>query len=350
MISASAASRLLPDLPENSEVLIARLRSLGDMVLETPAIAALHAWRPDLKISVLVEPWCAPVLEGNPHVSRLILRRDFLSTAGELRRMRFPIVFNQHGGPTSALLTFASAAPHRVCWKGYQFSFLYNVLVPDKQAFFGGRAVHTAEHRISQLYYCGLPRGPIPAAKVFPQADAIVRVTKTLQERGLRAGEPYAVLQPGGRMESMRWPIANFAEIARWLRDTHAIRSVVNLGRRDEQLSIAVHSAMSSDAIVIDSFVARELIALLGGAILFFGNDSGPAHIAAALGRPSVVIFAATDPAEWHPWQVKHRILQPAGGVNLSGELRPPYPVASISMVEAKSACDEMLSGSIQAG
>ncbi|MGH9522176.1 MAG: glycosyltransferase family 9 protein [Terriglobales bacterium] len=341
MLSPAAASRLLPELPENSEVLIARLRSLGDMVLETPAIAALHAWRPDLKIAVLVEPWCAPVVEGNPDISRLIFRRDFLSTARELRRANFPIIFNQHGGPTSALLTFASGSPHRVCWKGYQFSFLYNVLVPDAQEFFGTTQVHTAEHRISQLWWTGLPRGPIPRAKVFPQPDAIAAVTKILRNRGLRPDEPYAVLQPGGRMESMRWPVANFAEIARWLRATHGIRSIVNLGRRDEQLAASVHSSMRADAIIIDTFGARELIALLAGARLFFGNDSGPAHIAASLDRPCVVIFAATDPAQWHPWQVEHRVLTPESGVNLARN-QPPFPVASISIERAKQACDEI--------
>jgi heptosyltransferase III len=344
MTSATAASRLLPDLPENSEVLIARLRSLGDMVLETPAIAALHAWRSDLKISVLVEPWCAPVLEGNPDVSRLIFRRDFFSTAGELRRARFPIVFNQHGGPTSALLTYASGSQHRVCWKGYQFSFLYDVLVPDRQEFFGTTAVHTVEHRLSQLYWTGLPRGPVPRAKVFPQADAIARVCSTLRDQGIAAGEPYAVLQPGGRMASMRWPASNFAEVARWLRAAHGIRSVVNLGRRDESLAAAIHSAMDSDAVIVDSFGTRELIALLAGARLFVGNDSGPAHIAAALERPCVVVFAATDPAHWHPWQAEHRILAPDSGIDLSSNQQPPYRVASISVERGQQACDALLS------
>lgn len=343
MLSPDAASRLLPELPENSEVLIARLRSLGDMVLETPAIAALHQWRPDLKISVLVEPWCAPVLEGNPDVSRLILRRDSVATARELRRAKFPIVYNQHGGPTSALLTFSSGSPHRVCWQGYQFSFLYNVLVPDAAEFFGASAVHTAEHRISQLWWTGLPRGPVPPAKVFPQPDALARVKKTLVERGIRPDEPYAVLQPGGRMASMRWPVDRFAEIARWLRSAHGIRSVVNLGRRDEELAAAVHSATGADAVIVDSFGARELIALLSGARLFFGNDSGPAHIAAAAGRPCVVIFAATDPAQWHPWRVEHRILRPESGLNLSRRQSPPYPVGSISVEQAKQACEAIL-------
>lgn len=342
MLSPAAAARLLPELPQGSEVLLIRLRSLGDMVLETPAIAALHAWRPDLKIAVLVEPWCAAVLEGNPDVSRLIYRREFFATARELRAAKFPVVFNQHGGPTSAFLTYASGSPHRVCWKGYQFSFLYDVLVPDKQEFFGGRPVHTAEHRISQLWWSGLPRGPVPKAKLFPQPDALAKVAETLHARGI-SGEPYAVLQPGGRMDSMRWPVANFAEIARWLRRTHGVRSVVNLGRRDERLAGEVRSAFGDHAIVIDSFNTRELIALLASARLFFGNDSGPAHIAAALERPCVVIFAATDPVAWHPWQVEHRILQPEAGVNLARNQQPPYAVTTISVERAQRACEEIL-------
>lgn len=343
MLSPAAAARILPDLPPGSEVLIARLRSLGDMVLETPAIAALHAWRPDLQIAVLVEPWCAAVLEGNPDVSRLVLRRDFLTTVRELRAAKFPVVFNQHGGPTSALLTYASRSPHRACWKGYQFSFVYNVLVPDKREFFGGGPVHTAEHRISQLWWCGLPRGPIPPAKLFPQPDAIEKVNGTLCANGIGPGESYAVLQPGGRMESMRWPVGNFAEMARWLLTKYGIRSVVNLGRRDEQLAADVRTSMGNNAVVIDSFNARELIALLAGARLFFGNDSGPAHIAAALGRPCVDIFAVTNPAEWHPWQVEHRILQPENGVNLSRNQQPPYAVGTISVERAQQACGQLL-------
>ena len=229
----------------------------------------------------------------------MVFRRGFLETVREIRQAKFPVVFNQHGGPTSALLTYASGSSRRVCWKGYQFSFLYNVLVPDTQEFFGGRKVHTAEHRISQLWWTGLPRGPIPNARVYPQSDAIAKVSETLRSRHIEPGEPYAVVQPGARMESMRWPITKFADIARWLQTQHGIRSVVNLGRRDEQLAAEVRATMGSDAVVIDSFNARELIALLAGARLFFGNDSGPAHIAAAMAKPSEttrVIASASPP------------------------------------------------------
>jgi ADP-heptose:LPS heptosyltransferase len=344
----SDPSLLLPNLPQGAEILIARLRSLGDVVLETPAIAALHAWRPDFRICVLVEPWCAAVLEKNPAVSEQILSRGFVETARELRRHKFPIVFNQHGGPRSALLTAASRSPVRVCWERFQFSFLYNVRVSNKKEFFGTSDAHTVEHRISQFYWVGLPRGPIPRTQVFPQPDVIESVARALKEKGIAPGEPYAVLQPGARIASMRWPVEKFAEIARWLRKSHGIASVVNLGRRDDEIAVSVRTAMNDAAVIADSFDARELIALIAGARLFVGNDSGPAHLAAATARPSVVIFGSTNPSEWRPWQTEHRIVHTNAVFesrrgDKSIAVRAERTIDSIGVDEVRAACEDLL-------
>jgi ADP-heptose:LPS heptosyltransferase len=344
----SDPSSLLPNLPRGAEILILRLRSLGDIVLETPAIAALHAWRPDLKICVLVEPWCTAILEGNPAVSEQLLSRGFVDTARELRRHKFPIVFNQHGGPRSALLTAASGSPLRVCWEGFQFSFLYNVRAPDKKEFFGSSDAHTVEHRISQFYWTGLPRCPIPRTQVFPQSDAVESVARALKDKGIAAGEPYAVLQPGARLATMRWPAEKFAEIARWLRKSHGISSVVNVGRRDDEIAASVRRAMSDCAVTIDSFDARQLIALIAGARLFVGNDSGPSHIAGAADRPSVVIFGSTNPSEWRPWQTEHRIVHTNAVFesrrgDKSVAVSEERAIAAISVDEVRAACEEML-------
>jgi heptosyltransferase-3 len=341
-------STLLPGLPQGAPILIVRLRSLGDMVLETPAIAALHAWRPDLRICVLAESGCAAVLEGNPAISEVLVSRAFLATALRLRHRRFPIVFNQHGGPRSALLTAASGAPWRVCWKGFQFSFFYNVLAPDKAEFFGTSEAHTVEHRISQFYWTGLPRGPIPCTQVFPQPDAAQSVSQKLEERGIAPGEPYAVLQIGARLPAMRWPVEKFAEIARWLLETHGIASVANLGPRDDEIAADLGRAMRGCATVLESINARELIALIAVARLFVGNDSGPAHIAAAARCSCVVIFGATSPVEWHPWQAEHRIVH-TGAVFHSrrGDKNVPAgqsrSIHTIGVDEVRKACEALL-------
>jgi lipopolysaccharide heptosyltransferase III len=344
-------STLLPALPQGAEILIIRLRSLGDLVLETPAIAALHSWRPDLRISVLVEPRFAPVLESNPAISELIFSRGLGQTALELLRRKFPVVFNQHGGPRSAMLTGASGSPLRVGWVGYQYSFLYNVQVPDAKEFYGTPAVHTVEHRISQFYFTGLPRGPIPRAQVFAQPDAVATVARKLAKKGIVAAAPYAVLQPGARLPAMRWPVAKFAEIARWLREKHGIASVVNLGARGDEIAAEARSEMQDCAVVMDQQLdVRELIALIVGSSIFVGNDSGPAHLAAALQRPSVVIFSVTDPVQWRPWQTQHRIVQsgatfdhPRGDKAIV--VSNPRAISTVAIDEVRQNCEELLTG-----
>jgi heptosyltransferase III len=345
------SASLLPSLPQDAEILIIRLRSLGDLVLETPTIAALHSWRPDLRISVLVEPRFASVLEGNPAIAELISSRSsVIATAQELRKRRFPIVFNQHGGPRSAILAGLAGAPWRVGWAGYQYSFIYNVHVPDAKAFYGADAVHTVEHRMSQFYWAGLPRGPIPNAQVFPLSDAVQSIARKLAEKGIAPGAPYAVLQPGARLADMRWPVARFAEIARWLREKHGIGSVVNLGARDAEISGDVQHEMRKCAVILPPPLdIRELVALIAGSRIFVGNDSGPMHLAAALQRPSVVIFSVTDPVQWRPWQSPHRTVQtgatyhhPRGDKGIVAS--NPRSISSIGFEEVRDACGELLS------
>src|SRR5690349_12735166 len=142
-----APSLLLSGLPPNSNVLVIRLRSIGDVVLTLPALQALHDWRPDLKIHLLVEPLCAPLVERHPAISEVIVLRKFWDTVRQLRRRNFGVAFNLHGGPTSAWLTRLSGAPLRVCWAQRQFSWFYNVQVPIHFPVAGRIQMHTAEHR-----------------------------------------------------------------------------------------------------------------------------------------------------------------------------------------------------------
>ena len=289
------------------------------------------------------------MLEGNPDVAEIILSRGFSGTVSEIRRRKFAAVFNQHGGPRSALLTACSGSPVRAGWNGYQYSFAYNLKVPDAREFCGRPFIHAVEHRLSQFYFCGLPRGPVPCTKVFPQADAIVSVAQILAGKGIAPGAPYALLQPGARLPEMRWPAAKFAETARWLRDTCGMASLVNLGPRDKELAREVHREMKGISAIADSLDARQLIALAAGASIFVGNDSGPAHIAAAAGKRCVVIFGATNPAMWHPWQVEHRVVstgaefRPVRG-DKSVFIRSQRTIAEIPAEEVIHACAELLS------
>ena len=298
-------SSLLPSLPQGASVLIIRLRSLGDVVLLTPALSALHSWRSDLRLCVLVEPFCAPLLEGNPAVSEILLAKTFLASTAELRRRHFPVVYNQHAGPTSALLVAFIGVPQRVCWTHRQFSFVYNVLIPDP-----GDRIHTVEHRMEQFYATGLPRAPIPPARVYPQPDAQVLVAEQLTAHGIAPGKPYAVLHPGAKYFTKRWAIDKFIALARELRDNHGIEPVFNLGRGESEIAAEVRRQCAHDFILLDSLDLRQLIALIAGCRIFIGNDSGPTHIATALARPVVAIFGSSSSVHWRPWLTRNRVVQ----------------------------------------
>lgn len=349
----SDPSSLLPGLPPEAEILIVRPRSLGDIVLETPAIAALHAWRPDLRIFILIEARYAAALEGNPALAGVLFSRGFLETAATLRRRRFPVLFNQHGGPRSALLAAASGASARVGWKGFQYDCVYNVRVPDAAEFYQKPLVHTVEHRISQFYGAGLPRGPIPPAQIFPQPEATARVGRMREAWGIAGAEAaYAVLQPEARTPAMRWPAKKFAEIARWLRDQHGIASVVNLAATDAAAAAEIRAALENSAAVPGPLELCELVALIAGARLFIGNDSGPVHLAAALRTPSVVIYGPTNPVQWRPWQTEHRVVSTGAEFKaIRGDksiaLGGPATVCSLAVEAVRAACEELIANRI---
>ena len=220
-----------------------------------------------------------------------------------------------------------------------------------RKEFYGAEAVHTVEHRISQFYWAGLPRGPIPNADVFPQPDAVASVARKLAEKGIAPGTPYAVLQPGARLSEMRWPVARFAELARWLHELHGVESVVNLGAGDAEIAPEVQHEMRDCAVIPEPPLdIRELIALIAGSRIVIGNDSGPMHIAAALQRPSVAVFSVTDPVQWHPWQSPHHIVQtgatfhhPRGDKSIVAS--NPRPISSIAFEEVRAACEDLLAG-----
>jgi heptosyltransferase-3 len=343
-------SSLLPGLPEAAEILIVRLRSVGDVVLLTPALAALHSWRPDLRLSVLVERGCKPVLEGNPAVAEILVARDFLSTVRDLRRRRFAIAYNQHGGPRSAILTAASGTPVRVCWAGQQFSFLYNLLVPPPALVDQSGRTHTVEHRMMQFYWTGLPPGPIPPAVVYPNRGAVALVQQMLAERGIAPGMPYAVLRPGAATFTKRWAPEQFATIARWLRETHGLVPVVDLGPGERGIIEIVRRSLGPETIILHSLSLRELVALIAGARLFVGNDTGPTHVAAALGCPCAVIFGSSSPANWRPWNTEHCVVandfpcNPCPGDRCYA-FAEPRCILSVTVDQVKEACEALLAG-----
>lgn len=290
---------ILERLESGSRVAVVRLRSLGDCVLSTPALQLLRNYRPDLKIAVAVEDRFADVFE-NP----------IPPTVRALRNFAPDLCLNLHGGTRSARLTLLSGAKYRAGFDIFKPAWIYNTPIPTAQETLGvSRCVHTAEHAASAMFYLGLPIGEIPRAKIFgPEGRS-----------RFAPGGRYAVIHPLAATPEKTWPAASFTELARTL-DAEP----VFIGGPGEDLSAFQNWQTVSGAPL------PELARLMRDASLFIGNDSGPAHVAAAFGVPEVVFFGPSDAGIWSPWQTTAAVLKADG------------PIASISVEAAVQAVERV--------
>lgn len=297
--SASVAGAL-PDLDTVRRVLLVRLRSIGDTVLMTPCISAIKAWRPAVEIDVLLEPFCAPLLEAHPGVSRVVRAGRSLGerarAARELRRRRYDLAIDLNGGTTAALLALASGARWRAGFAGYRNAWLRNVHVTSSHHVWGRTDVHTVEHQLALVAGIGIPvagAGPTSLAVASAAQDELEAF---LGERGL-ADRPFAVLHPEASLPSKRWPADRFARLASTLAERYGLAPVV-IG----QGAGIVRAAAGDAGVAAPGLPLSNVMALLARASLFVGNDSGPAHIAAAFERPAVVVFGPSNVDLWRPW------------------------------------------------
>lgn len=270
---------LVDSIPARGRVLIVRLRSLGDCVLTTPAMHLLKQARPDVEISVLVEDRFSPVFTGNPDLAAVLPP----SPAAALS-VRPHLTVNLHGGPRSAWLTVASLARRRAGFAHYRTGqWAYNLKLPRAQEILGEeRAVHTAEHLAAAMFHLGVPRGEVPRARLFAPPPP--------------PRAPYAVIHAFASQADKTWPAERFAAIARHLRAELRLEPVFIGAASDDFAPFA-------DFELVKGAPLKEAMTLLSGASLFIGNDSGPAHMAAAFGLPLVVLFGSSHADQWRPWR-----------------------------------------------
>ncbi|HEX4769947.1 MAG TPA: glycosyltransferase family 9 protein [Bryobacteraceae bacterium] len=269
-------------LPPGARVCIIRLRSLGDCVLTTPAIELLKRARPDLQIGVVVEERFRSLFEDHPSISGVLS-----STWDHVWRFKPHLCINLHGGTRSQWLTAVSGARWRAGFANHSFTLAYNLKIPRAQRILGvNRIVHTAEHLASAVFALGVPLQDVPRARLQPGDSPI-------------AGR-YAVLHPFASTPEKRWPAERFCEVARYL-TLWNINPIFIAAPADDIMPFQGYRVFQGSL--------REVKAVMSKAALFIGNDSGPAHMAAAFGVPSLVLFSTSNAAIWGPWRTDSEVV-----------------------------------------
>ena len=294
------------DWQEVKRILVIRLRSIGDTVLSTPSLFALKRFVPHAQLDVLLEDWTAPVLTAFEHVDNVVTidRRSLASrvnVARKLRQMRYDVVYNLHGGTTATLLTRATGARHRVGYASYQYASLHNHLAPSPLLLWGREKTHSVEQQLGLLGWTGVPITDRPPTSLGLAPHARERIAARLANAGIEDAQPFALVHPAAAFATKQWAVEKFAAAIEELAARN-IASVVLVAPHEQQIAEELQQVCSSRMVLFDDLSLPEVVALAFRSRLFLGNDSGIAHIAAAAGVPSVVIFGSSNRVHWQPW------------------------------------------------
>jgi lipopolysaccharide heptosyltransferase II len=303
-----------------SRILLVRLREIGDVVFTTPAVRALRRRFPDAHLTYIVEPAAAPVIVGNPHLNRVIVAPRAPGLRGacadvalglRLRRERYDLAIDFHGGPRASLLAWLSGARVRLGYEIVGRAWMYTRRVGRPRAL---RPRHSVENQWDLLASLDIAPPDRVAFPVEMAADsrAAAHVADRLTRAGVRDTDTTIVVHVSAGNPFRRWPSEHFAELVSALADAAAgHRIIVTSGPSEHQAAERVvtdaRARLAPDVrgrvLSCGEFSLAELRALLDRAALYIGGDSGPLHIAATTAVPIVGLYGPTLPARSAPWR-----------------------------------------------
>jgi lipopolysaccharide heptosyltransferase III len=266
----------------------------------------------------VVEPAAAPVLHRNPHINDLIVApkrrglarvREDLMLARRLRRDRFDIAIDLHGGPRSAWLTWASGAPRRIGYAIKGRSWMYTDVVP-RAADLAPR--HSVVNQWDLLRPLGI--GPCDperdAVEMADDPEAAARVSERLRVAGINDEAPLIVVHVSAGNPFRRWPEESFSELLVRLAEADPRRRILlTAGPSDAEAAGRVLAAARArlrtpeSVPIIPDWDLAELRALIARAAVYIGGDSGPAHVAATTTTPIVELLGPTLAERSRPWR-----------------------------------------------
>jgi len=297
----------MAEQPNN--ILIIKPSAMGDIVLALPALSALRRSFPQAKISWLVRPEFADLLRGHPDLDELIFFdrrllskwwyqprafRELIQLFGRLRGGQYDLVFDFQGLFRTGFFTWKTGCKRRIGMAGArEFA---NLFYTDK-VLQDLSCVHLVDFYLKMVASAGAQEGGIEFK--LPRDTAFAETVDKLLKSQVVNGN-YVVLVPGAARPEKRWPIERFAQLADKIKAKFGL-PIVTIGSQGEREYIGrIGSRVINMA---GKTTLSELIALLKQASLVVSNDTGPGHIAAALGVPLVMLFGPTNPARLCPYQ-----------------------------------------------
>ena len=356
---------MVPDAANLASVrraLVVKLRHHGDVLLSSPVFSVIKNHAPHVEVDALVYSDTRDMLRGHPAIAEIhtidrawkrqglaVQARHELELLKELRQRRYQLMVHLTDHWRGAWLAHAlrprwSVAPARES-RFWKWSFTHRFPLPKHTPR------HTVEANLDALRRLGVyPEDGEKRLVMVPGPEAEARVDSLLAAAGL-PGSSFIQVHPTSRWLFKTWTEHKNAELLRALvSDGH---QVVLTGAPDPRESAIIARILAEAAVPVHDFsgklTLREMAALSARARLFFGVDSAPMHIAAAMGTPVVALFGPSSEKEWGPWRVAHRIVvsdhpcRPCGNDGCGGG-KVSECITELSVDRVKSAMNELLS------
>jgi lipopolysaccharide heptosyltransferase I len=341
-------SRSTLSIPTHPKFLIVRLSAIGDCVHGLPVACALRDYFPTAKIGWIVEGRSADLLRGHSAIDEVFqIPRGWYKSFRETAKMRKTvrtfapdITLDLQGLTKSAMIARISGAKTRIGFSGTEgreiSSWLNNHLVKST-------ATHVVDKNLQLLESLGIVN--LLAQFNLPiDSRASNKIDLFLKSHSLETG--FALINPGAGWASKRWPVERFAEVARGLHSQHHVRSVIAWGPGEEKLMAdRIVELSNGSAIHAPATTLLELVELARAATIFCSGDTGPLHLAAAVGTPCIALFGASDAARNGPYGNQHIAIQ---NIKLTGSSRSRRSadnaaISAINVDQVVAACGTLL-------
>lgn len=292
------------------KILVVRTDRIGDVVLSTPALTALRENYPQSHIAVMVSPYTREIVEGNPYIDEVIVydkdKLDkglfgFWSFVRKLKRKSFDLAVILHTKKRTNLIAYLAGIPRRIGYQDKKFGFLLTDKIEDTRPL---GLKHEVDYCLDVLEKIGI-RATDKATYVAIKKEDLAWADKILESCGISKNDKVVCLHPGASCVSKRWLTVRFIELAKKLVKAHSAKIIIVASAKDTAIAEKIAKNIEGSINLSGKTTLSKLAAVLKRSALFISNDSGPVHIASAVGTPVISIFgrnqAGLSPIRWGP-------------------------------------------------
>jgi heptosyltransferase-2 len=335
-------------------ILVVRTDKIGDVVLTTAALRALRKKFPAAKISVLLSPNTRDLVEGNPDVDRVLFDdkagshrgMGYLRLIRDIRRCHFDLAIVYHTKKRMNFLCWAAGIPVRLGYKNEKFGFLLNVPLLDDRPL--GKK-HEVRYCLDVLEKLGITDAP-SVLHVPTRAHNDAWADNWMRRCGLSPGHGLIAVSPSASCPTRRWPVIRFIELIPALQSRFKAPVVIVGGAEGRLMAEEIQRAVPGPIYnLTGETTLGQLASLLKRCKLLVSNDSGPVHLAAALGTPVVSIFTRNQPGinpeRWKPLGEKSIYVAPDEDMSISfakGKVYDPAFLYTVTTQEVLRAVDAL--------